>query len=420
MIYRNLLKGFLSAVLLLVTFNLSAQKWDAKADMPDAREGAICFSLNGKIYWGGGTATGQSQISKDFYEYDPTADTWTPKSDLPEERGYCASFSINGKGYIAMGRKSGSSNFVHNSTYEYDPTADTWTKKADFTLNNGTALYRVNSFVINGKAYITGGYTQSFSGNNGKLFEYDPAADTWTEKAGYPYSAQGSSFVGEPMMFSINQKGYIAGGEVRKQSGPGSDFSKKVYEYDPANDTWTPKADYPGDGRSNGAAFVKDGKGYCGLGFYRDPNFQSVFLKDMYMYDPANDTWTKTTEYPGAARVYPQSAVVNGVAYVGGGSEWQSGYKKDFYSIGTPNSVQTVYGSNNKLVKLYPIPATTIVNITSDTKFKRYWLFDIKGVVVKQGILSNNKIDINQIAPGTYFLRLLSGETKAQNILIIQ
>src|SRR5436190_22202994 len=48
--------------------------------------------------------------------------------------------------------------------------------------------------------------------------------------------------------FTIGTKGYVGTGH----SGTGKDF----WEYDPATDTWTQKADFGGTGRSDAVAFT--------------------------------------------------------------------------------------------------------------------------------------------------------------------
>lgn len=419
--FRKVLSRLLLVVSLFVVKDIKAQTWDKKTDMPGAREGAICFSLNGKIYWGGGTETSQTSAMSDFYEYDPATDKWKQLNNMPEERLYGISFVINGKGYIGLGKTSGSGNSAYlSSLYEYDASSDNWTKKTSLNIGTGgVGLTDSKVFVVNNKAYVLGGTTSGF-GNYGTLHEYDPAADTWTEKAGYPVSHQGSNWVRLPMVFSIGNKGYVTCGEIRKKSGLGSEYSKQTFEYDPATDKWTQKADFAGDARQGGIAFVKGGKAYCGLGASRDGSFQNVFYKDVYTYDPATDKWTATTDFAGSARVRASATMVNGVGYVGGGSEWQASYKKDWYSIGTPSSVAGSSFTENTSVQLYPVPAHDIVQVQSKENFSNYMLYDISGKLVLEGVISKGRFNVQNTPAGTYILKLRSDKTQARNILVIQ
>ncbi len=111
---------------------------------------------------------------------------------------YAVGFSIGSKGYIGTGNDGS----YTKDFWEYDPAANTWTQKADF---GGTARYCAVGFSIGSKGYIGTGcdgssYTEDF-------WEYDPAGNTWTQKADFGGTARDGA-VG----FSIGSKGYIGTG----------------------------------------------------------------------------------------------------------------------------------------------------------------------------------------------------------------
>src|SRR5262249_2456399 len=81
------------------------------------------------------------------------------------------------------------------------------------------------------------------------------AQGTWTQRATFP--GVGSHF---PFSFSINNKGYIGGGE-----SSANQLTKDFWEYNPAADTWTQKADYGGPAMEAGVGFSIGNKGYAGL-----------------------------------------------------------------------------------------------------------------------------------------------------------
>jgi N-acetylneuraminic acid mutarotase len=115
------------------------------------------------------------------------------------------------------------------------------------------------AFTIQGKGYVG---TGSGAGGTGKDFwEYDPASDSWTQKA---------DLVGSPVSyatgFALNGKGYIGSGVV---FGNG-DFLKTFYEYDPALDKWTRKADFPGFAVDQAVGFSIGDLGYIGMGLRWD------------------------------------------------------------------------------------------------------------------------------------------------------
>lgn len=391
------------------------QTWTSKANMPEGREGAISFSLNGKVYWGGGTSTSQTVVKDDFYEYDPATDKWTQLANMPEERIYGIGFAINGKGYVALGKKSGSVSSGYLPTlYEYDAAADKWTKKSDFPPGYGVTFSNV--FTVNSKAYILGGTNSSFA-NYGYLYEYDPANDTWTQKSNYPIVHQGNYWVLQPFVFSIGNKGYIVSGGVLASSGSGTEYIKKGFEYDPVTDKWTPISDFPGDGRTKGTAFVLGNKAYCGFGANKDPNFFNVFYNDMYSYDPATDKWTKLQDYPGAERVYPIAVTAGNKAYVGGGSKFQSGYKNDWREFSIPGAVNNVAGKTEQ-IDIYPNPAKEVITISNLNTTAQYSIYTITGIKVLEGKISPQlkSININTLNPGNYLIDIITGNGSSKGV----
>lgn len=117
--------------------------------------------------------------------------------------------------------------------------------------------------------------------------------------------------------FAINGKGYVALGRYSKNNIQLND----CWEYDPATDLWSEKAQFPGKPRVNAAAAVLNGKAYVGLGF--DLNVGAYHpvanLKDFYMYDPGTDTWTRKADFPSNATVACVSLTYNNEIYYGAG-----------------------------------------------------------------------------------------------------
>lgn len=193
-------KLFAFAILIYVSFwcgaGVSAQsiKWTTRAITPvtggSGRNGAMCFTINNKIYVGGGYIA-PSVNTKSFYEYDTATNIWTQKADLPvaANRSAGVGFAIGGKGYIGLGSENyldiGGGALVQTDMWEYNPTSNTWTAKASIP---DTGRNNSGCFVINNKAYIIGGEkTIGISGSTtNDVWEFDPAANVWTPKASFP------------------------------------------------------------------------------------------------------------------------------------------------------------------------------------------------------------------------------------------
>src|SRR6185295_4565052 len=110
-------------------------------------------------------------------------------------------------------------------------------------------------------------------------WEYDPATDTWTQKADY---AGGKRI--QAVGFTVGNKGYVGTGRDQNFNEH-NDF----FEYDPLTNAWTPIANLPAQGRQGGVAFTITKYGYVGTG---------GSLSDFYQYDPDTNTWTAKATFP--------------------------------------------------------------------------------------------------------------------------
>ncbi len=266
-------KGYIMGAKDFWEYDPDANTWTQKADFGGtARSSAVGFSLGSRGYIG----TGYDGVYKnDFWEYDPDANTWTQKADFGGSARYDAvGFSIVSKGYIGTGYDG----TYKKDLWEYDPDANTWSQKADFA---GSARYSATGFSIGNKGYI--GTGDATDGRKKDLWEYNPDANTWSQKADFGGSSR-SSAVG----FSISNKGYIGTGysigilSITHYS----DF----WEYDPGANTWTQKADFGGGGRSSATGFSIGSKGYIGTGYSTDGEYDenSNYYKDFWEYTPDN------------------------------------------------------------------------------------------------------------------------------------
>jgi N-acetylneuraminic acid mutarotase len=220
-------------------------------------------------------------------------------------------FTIGKKGYILGGNAgSGFNLMLLNDFWEYDPATDKWTRKADYP---GQAAEYIRGFSINNKAYVGTGFGQRvfIPGNkisqNNDFYEYDPATDKWTRKADF------AGFARENVIaFEVNGTGYMGLGTNDTYDKSYKDF----YKYDVTADKWTRVADYPGSGSFGVAAFSISGKGYAGLG----GAFPTTIEKDFWEYDPAADKWTKKADFSGKTRVFSGQFVIGSDGYVGLGT----------------------------------------------------------------------------------------------------
>jgi N-acetylneuraminic acid mutarotase len=190
-------------------------------------------------------------------------------------------FSIGDKGYMGTGTEIGAT--LRYDFWEYDPAADVWTQRADFSA---AARSHAVGFSIGGKGYLGTGWAGM---DREDFWEYDPATDTWTQKADFGGGAR-SGAVG----FSIGGKGYVGTG-VRDVFGELVSL-KDFWEYDPGTDTWTRKADFQGVTRSGAVGFSIGDRGFMGTGVHLSLGLPTP-LRDFWEYDPERNSWIRRADF---------------------------------------------------------------------------------------------------------------------------
>jgi len=231
-------------------YDLTSKEWSQQTDFPGKVSiHASGFAVGDKGYVLSGN---EEEEPASFWEYDATADRWAQKTNFPGKgRANPMSFAINGKGYIGGGLSA------PEDLWEFDPTdasegVDThgnpmgkWTQKAYFP---GEDVFRPSVFAVNGKAYVYNTYTTRNDNDErvvaSEFWEYNPANDTWFEKAGFPGEIRQSMIA-----FSAGDKGYMGGGRY-----------PDIWEFNPATNNWAQKNDAP-DGDAELSFSVGD-RGY--------------------------------------------------------------------------------------------------------------------------------------------------------------
>jgi N-acetylneuraminic acid mutarotase len=259
-------------------------KWVKLDNFPGTpRNESKSFVVNGKAYVIGGRRTGGTSIdTKELWQYDATSKTWTQKATYPGgATGSTVAFVINNKAYVGLGQLDGTDTGFRKDFWEYDPATNTWTQKADFA---GLAVENAVAFAVGGKGYVCLGRTAYNSTYTKTVYEYNPTNNTWTKKTDFPGVARTAS-----ISFVINGTAYVGLG--------GFAVLKELWQYNPANDSWTQKANYPGNGHYGAIAFASDTKAYVGTGLNWG-GASAVYHKDFYEYNPTSDTWTQKEDYP--------------------------------------------------------------------------------------------------------------------------
>jgi N-acetylneuraminic acid mutarotase len=169
-----------------------------------------------------------------------------------------------------------------NATEAYDPATDTWTEKAPMPTSRssfGTAVYQ-------NKIYCIGGFSLSDDGTRttptGVNEVYDTSADTWETKTPMPTARYGFK------ANAVDGKIYLAGGWYRLETTYNNvDKSAQVDVYDPSTDTWATGAPMP-TAVANYASAVVDNKIYVISGVASGSTTTNL----TQTYNPRIDKWS--------------------------------------------------------------------------------------------------------------------------------
>lgn len=191
-----------------------------------------------------------------------------------------------------------------------------WVKMAPFP-DADEELYGI---AANGKMYVLGGFA---GGRLGRVYEYDPAIDKWTQKK--PMARP----VHHQAMAEFRGKIYVFGGFVNQPSSEGLAGWEPVdnaWEYDPAADSWKAMPPLPSK-RGSAIAAEVGGKIYVIGGAVPQPGTSETAVLPTRparsvgtneVYDPATNRWETRSPMP-TARNHAFYGVVNGKIYVIGG-----------------------------------------------------------------------------------------------------
>lgn len=126
-----------------------------------------------------------------------------------------------------------------------------------------------------------------------------------------------------PATFTVGGKTYLVGGDTSEYFGAHKRWTKQVWVYTHATNTWSKTTPFPGEKRLGAVAFgsTSTGKGYYGLGYdtvgfmdtawrtlitvngnqvYRDTlvYFHVRYMKDWWEFDTATLAWTQKKNFP--------------------------------------------------------------------------------------------------------------------------
>lgn len=210
------------------------------------------------------------------------------------------------KGYIIPGRylrdtyylDYGNPDFARPSyILEYDPITGQWARKKPVNpkcFENPICYYFDNSIYV-----IAGTELDMYNGYVGEvkdLYRLNLSTMEWTTVGPLPLPTTYNL-----VSFELNNEWYLGLGQdsSKRDICCASPLpTKKFWKYNPATNTWTQIADFPGTKfQAKPTGFQLGGKGYIFFGGLHKGAFDSYidteFDRELWRYDPAANTWTQ-------------------------------------------------------------------------------------------------------------------------------
>lgn len=267
-----------------------------------------------------------------FFQLTVFSNPWIKKANFGGVgRHRAVGIAIANKGYMGLGHVNGTGvDISYKDWWQYDPASDTWTQKANFPVNNHGAT----SFATSTRGYIGGG-----SSLTNEFYEYNPVTNSWSPIAPCLISP------GDTQGFSVGEKGYVY-------------QTNQLAEYNPLTNSWSMKTPAPINFGNWSCSFATNSSGFIksGTNFYEYKpgndtwiqrasfpglmsNGSSAFCKDgkgyvtcgyvgslsivtneVWEFNPGSNSWTFICEFPGTSRRFPVAFSINGKGYFGTGT----------------------------------------------------------------------------------------------------
>jgi N-acetylneuraminic acid mutarotase len=338
------------------------------------------------------------------------AGPWAQKASmggLGRHRAF--SMSIGNHGYVGGGWNG---NTMYYDFWDYDPATNSWTQKA----NLPTYLWSDPAFGIGTKGYVM---------DNGITYMYLPYNNTWSTVN----TSSPSATYYDQLKFVINGRGYLTDGTY-------------IYEFNPVGYIWTIRTTFPtafygdiafGIGNkgyfidtyyntmmeydpatnlitykapcpgvmSQGTSWAVNGKGYAGLGQV-PPNYTDE--QQVYEYNPATNTWKGINDFEGAGRENATAFVINTMAYVSCGTCGIN--MNDLWEFDNANVTGVPEENASANISLFPNPsADGKFNISCGSggvRIGEVQVYDRAGRLVKREANAGSVIDLGTLENGVY------------------
>lgn len=371
----------------LWAYNANSHSWTGLSSCPcqGRRHPAFIITENGKILagLGDGFDANGNYVSgfTDWWSYDIQSDAWSQEADLPGPgRHHPYYFAIGNDAYVGFGHGPSG---IFKDFYKFDTGTGEWTVLQDFP---GEARVAGTHFSKDGFGYILDGEGIDHQNlNNGEFYRYDPSDDSWTA-----LQHRNGDGLWAPGSFVINDMVYVIGGDLDDNTS--------------LNKLWAFNLD---ENRVNDKMNEASGTVSISNDFY-DQQATFRWLDCNNNYAPIFDETSDTYDIPQGGNVALE------VSYSYGGIDTSNCFNNG--SLGL-----TVFDLDKSHWEVYPNPAKETLTLSFDEVNSETLCLEIvsfSGQILQtiQVQTQVQNIDVSELTPGIYFIRLLTEDGQNMEI----
>jgi N-acetylneuraminic acid mutarotase len=288
--------------------NAQTAQWVAESPLPFDRSEAAAAAVGGRVYVISGNSRG-NQANSLVHELEPQNGQWTERALMPNVASHAGAATLGGKIYVVGGFVANVHLGAHARVFEYDPAMDSWRAVAPLPTPRGSPVV----VALNGRLHAIGGRNAAQMTLDAHEV-YDPATNMWTSAAPLPLARDHAGGA------VVNGRIHVFGGRT---AGQGDNVARHDV-YDPRSNSWSEAAPLPTPRSAGAAAFVGGRIVYAG-GECKDPAMATTF-DEVEVYNPMTNAWTKLPAMP-SGRHASAAVAVGAVMYIIGGNNGCGGQR---------------------------------------------------------------------------------------------
>ncbi|MDI9257900.1 T9SS type A sorting domain-containing protein [Flavobacterium sedimenticola] len=402
---KNLKKVF-QIIVTTVMVNASgmAQTWTVGEDIPQAFRASnvaahkSTSTNSGYLFLISGRDS-EGNITPRNQRYDISNNVWEDMAPAPTGILGASTAIVKDSIYIIGGLTSTPGTAI-KKVRRYSINQNTWADKADFPVNivDTDAVSYQDSLI-----YVTAGY-------NSRVRVFNAITNKWRDAT--PMTSPLQSIAWGALTIHGNKLVYMCG--TNALFSPNYFNTVRIGTIDQnnrANITWTTGTPFPGQTRTFFDAHSWNG-GIIMTGGSTDNTFDTN-SDECYFYNVDTDVWTQLPSKP-TAWVTGNSASLNI------DNEWKlicaSGYNNGGYLYSTEIYTETQLSrdefASEPQINFFPNPTNGFLQFDTSELVKEIICYDMHGKAINLKIISNNTLDVSNLAQGVYLIKVIGENDK--------